>query len=218
MGSEENNCRLGLVLHAVSESKQLGHNAGGKPDKKRLVGGETEEIHLHARGSSGSAGCTKEQMKLLGHGSATGGAGLHRHMHAHTLSLKCITLHSDRNHRGQNVTKRISNNPDWLSWRLIGWSGAIKTPRRTQFYAWAVSSQLFWDQTFESSQADDGQSIRFLIANLLHLTQLSMMKHASSSWVRFGAKAKVLFKKKRKTWRMARWRPFTFRDPTQTTG
>lgn len=128
--SEEHNCRLGLVLQAGSESKQIGGNAGGKPEKEKPVRGETAEIHLHARGSSESSGCTKEQMKLLGHGSATGGAGLHTHTCTHTHS-SALLYRVIETTGSPNVTKRILNNPDWLSWRLIGWSGAKKTPRRT---------------------------------------------------------------------------------------
>lgn len=130
--SEEYNCRLGLVLQAGSESKHLGCDAGGKPEKEMPVGGETVEKHLHACGSSGSSGCTKEEMKLLGRGSDMGGAGLHTHTHAHTLTHSSALLYTViETTGGLNVTKRISNNPDWLSWRLIGWSGANKTPGGT---------------------------------------------------------------------------------------
>lgn len=48
----EHNCRLGLVLQAESESKQLGCNVGGKPEKERLSGGDSgihSKIHLHAQ-------------------------------------------------------------------------------------------------------------------------------------------------------------------------
>lgn len=100
--SEEHNCRLALILQAGSQSKQLGRNAGGKAEKGRPGGGGTAGIHLHARGSSGSSGCTKGQMKLLGHGSDCA----HTRAHSHTHSLKCITLHSDGNHRGSKCDKK----------------------------------------------------------------------------------------------------------------
>lgn len=105
--SEEHNCRLGLILQVGSESKQLGRNVGGKAEKERPGGGEAADVHLHARGSSGSSGCTKGRDEITGPWlSHRRRRTAHTRAHTHTHSLKCITLHSDGNHRGSKCDRK----------------------------------------------------------------------------------------------------------------